>query len=495
MNPFPKTKWTAIRNRVKTRIDLFACALSGVLLALCFPPWNLAILAWIAPVPMLTQIRAGRSWRNVRYGMLTGAVSHTIGLYWLYHVTTPGLLVLLVYLSALFAAPVVAYGWVRDRWHAPAVFGLTWAAAEYARSLGAMSFEWNYLGHALYGAEPFGALAPLSMGVYALTFLAACGAAVIAGAARDAMEKRFRWKLRAAQAGVWAGACALATIPVMPQGTDPQGESKTVRVAMIQGNFSQEEKENTPSREAIDVYLDLSGEALRERPDLIVWPESAITVPINYSPEIVERIVEFTRLNDVEMLVGAVYGVYEGDAKWKFWNRAILFQPETPVDLEEYPIDLDAFQSYDKIHLIPYGEWIPLGGYWPFYHIETLIEEAGAGLFERGEEQTVFRLRNGAAFTMAICFESTRSGQLRRAMERGADFLVNITNDAWFFRSPGLSHHFQQMAYRAAENRCYAVRAANTGLTGIIGPDGEVREIIPDNRAGYCFGELTIGSD
>ncbi|MEW6239101.1 MAG: apolipoprotein N-acyltransferase [Candidatus Omnitrophota bacterium] len=491
-------RWNLSRN------DLAACLASGILLAAAYPPWNLSAAIFFALVPLWWRLRPGWRWDNAWLGFLTGFVFYALHLFWLRLVAPPGLALLVVFLSLIFGAQAAVAGFLSSYSFSIPACAALWALVEYLRSLGVLSFAWGYMGHALYLCDSLRPYA-YDFGVSGLSFFLAgvnfSLAAMIVYWTKRWTNRRLSFLSRECCLPphffftAFFG-CAMIGIVFSPSSTEQNSAalSSSLRIALIQGGVEQEEKESESGGDALERYLKLSADALSFKPDLIVWPESAIVFPLNYETDLLKQILDFIKQADVELFAGTVYAEYDEKEKWKYWNRAVLLSPDTNLDLAEYPVKMDKVPSYDKMHLVPYGEWIPLGEYWPFYHIETLIEEAGAGLFQRGENLTIFSTRQGAAFAAAICFESTLAGQMREARRKGADFFINITNDAWFERSAGLEQHFLQSAFRAAENRCYLARAANTGITGVIGPTGKVLKTLPTQEPGVCTFELPFAA-
>lgn len=466
------------------------CVLTGVLLAAGFPPWNFPWHFAFVLFPLLSMTKPQASRLNFWVGFLSGLAFHLPLLYWLFHATLPGMILLVIFISLLFSIPFIVYGLLPERWFRPLVFGVVWALLEYFRSLGSFSFAWGGMGHALYSIPSLIGMTTL-IGVPGLSGLIAALNAVCFDAAMNVYRRKIDWT-----AGLLE-CCSIAMVILLVFGFSRLNESTStdsinVKIALLQGNFSMEIKDQRDDREAIDVYLNLAEQAMQDKPDLIILPESSIGVPLNFSPELVDRFSHFVNQHNVEMLVGGVHGLYHGQGRWDFWNRAYLFSPGQSFDTSVDPVDMSGMQTYDKMHLVPYGEWVPGGEYFIFSWIETLIEEAGAGIFQRGKKQTIFQLRNGIRFAVGICFESTLANQMSQAKKNGAQFLVNITNDAWFKRSPGLEQHFLQSVFRAAENQCYVVRAANTGITAIINPNGSIQKRIPDNETGFCVDTITL---
>lgn len=485
--------WTKIKSILKpalTRSDAVGALVSGAFLVLVYPPFNCPPLLFVGLIPLVIYLHPGKTRANAEIGFLGGFVFHVGLLQWLHHVTTAGMLALAVYLGLFWAVACALIGACKRYPFWIPLAALIWAGVEYLRSLGPLSFAWGFLGHGVYPIEPLKQIT-YWIGVPGLSFL-------IVGINASLAEEISVWKkpngatipivaptpafLRRLIVSVFSIgliSCYLYGIQVVKSIDAPQPVSLEYKVALIQGAFEQERKESASEDEILDVYFDLSTRSLEKHPDLIVWPESAITMPLEYLAEGVDRIQRFCDDHKVEMLIGAVSGRCSSDDRWEFWNTAFLFSPGKVWNFEQDPIDLSSLPSYGKMHLVPFGEWIPLGEYWPFYYIETAIEEAGAGLFEPGKNTTIFITKNGVRFAVTICFESTLPDLWRQEKNGGADFIVNLTNDAWYRRSAGLAQHFSQCSFRAAENRIYAVRVANTGITGIISPTGKTIGSLP----------------
>ncbi len=514
MKPFPLKTWMNWMKPSLTRNDLLASLASGFLLVLSFPPWEFYPAIWIALVPLFWRIQDDHPRTNASMGLVTGVVFYGGTLYWLFHVTIPGTVLLIGIHAVLFSLLSYVTGKLRRSFYAIPVISLTWTGIEYLREVGPFSFAWNFLGHAVY---PWTEILQFTQwfGVPGLTFLIVGINLSLAEFIRFLLTRRkhpstIPEPTFSCTFPQWMRGCGNFAPTIFPLtfmlvfslhllgqwriSNDEFHKTSNIsyRVSLIQANFTQGEKEASPVEDSLRVLLQLSRDSLSEQPGLLIWPESSITSPINYWPTIIEKIQEFVDQNQVDLLVGSVYGEYGADQRWSFYNRAFLFRPGASFDVSQQPVDLSSMQYYDKIHLVPFGEWVPFGNHWPFTYIETLIEEAGAGIFERGRQITIFTTSNGIQFATAICFESTLARQLATARSKGAQFLVNITNDAWFKRSAGLKQHFVQSVFRAVENQCYVLRAANTGITGVVDPYGNITVTIPSHERGYCVYEMEL---
>jgi apolipoprotein N-acyltransferase len=192
---------------------------------------------------------------------------------------------------------------------------------------------------------------------------------------------------------------------------------------------------------------------------LIVWPEAATPFFFANDRDFRARLLLLARDVDRPLLFGSPSYTREGDQDIMY-NSAFLVGSEATV-----------LGRYDKIHLVPFGEYIPLRRVLVF--LDKLVE--GIGDFRSGETYTVMAVPQGR-FAVLICFEVIFPDLVRHFVRQGAQFLVNITNDAWFGYSPASYQHLSMVVFRAVENRLPIVRAANTGISAVIEPTGELVE-------------------
>jgi apolipoprotein N-acyltransferase len=231
--------------------------------------------------------------------------------------------------------------------------------------------------------------------------------------------------------------------------------SPGIRIAVLQGNIEQNMKWNELYRERImDVYGSLVSRAKKEfNPDIILWPESSVPGYV-LSSELLQRWMK--RLIDESRcyhLVGAV-----SYSEKKFYNCIMLFSPDAVMS-----------NSYAKMHLVPFGETVPLKSFLSKY-IKTLNE---LGDFSPGRNYSIFRLPY-APIVGNVCFESIFPYISRNLTKNGAQILVNVTNDGWYLKTSAPYQHFMFNIFRAVENRRMLVRSANTGISGLIDENGRV---------------------
>jgi apolipoprotein N-acyltransferase len=232
-------------------------------------------------------------------------------------------------------------------------------------------------------------------------------------------------------------------------------------VALLQGNIAQDLKWDDAAREAIfSNYRHLTIEAAADAEiDLIIWPEAA--TPFFFANDRVFQLRQLQLAQEAghPLLFGSPTYVQVGGQDIMY-NSAFLVGPDATV-----------LGRYDKIHLVPFGEYIPLRRL--LFFLDKLV--VGIGDFRSGEAYTVMAIPPGR-FAVLICFEAIFPDLVRHFVRHGAQFLVNITNDAWFGHSPASYQHISMVVLRAVENRLPIVRAANTGISAVIDATGRLSQ-------------------
>ncbi len=446
---------------------------SGVLLAGSFPKFGHPACAWVALAPLLVGIArtcdaapgAGRppaAARALRLGLLAGAVYFAGALYWLVDVmvlygglsagVATGVAALLVgYLAAYPAAFawVVARLWRAGGGRALAAAPAVWVATELARATLLTGFPWVLLGASQATVLPVAQLASVT-GVYGLSLLLAASGAALAWLVVGSGRSRIAAPLLvAALAGAVAGwgRARLARSALLESG-------EAIRVAVVQGNVAQEVKWNAAWEPAIlDRYLRLTDDAIRAGARLIVWPESS--VPFYFADDAAgaARIRARARAGAVHLIVGS-----DERADARSYNSAFLVRPDGQTG-----------GVYRKMRLVPFGEYVPLGR--ALFFVSPLVDAVSD--FSPGDRPALLFV-GPHAVSVAICYEVVYPDLVRRFVSRGSELLATITNDAWFGRSSAAYQHFEQASLRAIEQGRYLVRAANTGISGLVDPYGRV---------------------
>lgn len=436
---------------------------------LSFPKFGHGAVAWVALIPLMVALRGLAFPQALLAGILAGFVQYTGVLYWITYVVVhygklplalgvPVMMMLALYLAlytGLFAGGVVFF---RSR-GIPAIVAapLLWTVLEYGKSVLLTGFPWENLAHSQHRFLPLIQVADIT-GTYGLSFLI-----VLVNAALCAFIGLESGGRRRALAG--AAAAGLAVMVTVGYGLWRMADIEerfapipSVTAALAQGNIDQSIKwDPSFQKETLRIYRDLSLQAAKDKPQIIVWPETATPFMFQNRDELHDAVVDVAMDTGAWLLFGTPsYTRHEGELRFR--NSAVVLSPDGSIA-----------GKYDKVHLVPYGEYVPLRPLFPF--IEKLA--VGVGDFLPGSGFVPVPLAGGQAGVL-ICYEGIFP-EIGRAYGRsGATLLVTITNDAWFGTTSAPFQHLSLTAFRAVENRLYLVRAANTGVSAIIDPTGRV---------------------
>ena len=492
--------------KIVTAWPWLAAILSGLLCTLCFPPFDQSWLCWFALTPLIVAVWfSGRNsklrWlRNLLLGYVAGVVFFTATFSWLgslgvlyQNFWLRGLsLLLAVYLGVYFALWSWFVGLIRLRHGyggqvAPHNFlaswrnlllaflaASAWTAHEWVRGWLFGGFGWNGLGVSLHNTWPLIQIAEFT-GVTGLSF-------VVVFANIIAVTTPVRLYLEAKTRQVrphfdltltLAGLVGLLAFGLYSAQNRPYTEP--LRVAAVQADVPQQEKFDPEfSAQIFERFQRLSEIALHSNPPpaLLIWPESSMPDPVrDPATESNDFVTELSASSKTDLLLGTL-DVENG----KDYNAAVLISGAT-----------QEMQVYWKGHLVPFGEYVPLRHSFPLF--AAVAKEWVPGDFSAGKRYTLFRLTNGdAQIAPLICFEDTIGDLTRQFVIRGANLLVNITNDAWFLDSAGSQQHLTNAIFRCVETRRPMVRAANTGVTCLVNQLGRVTQVLRD-EAGSTFTE------
>jgi len=442
---------------------MFLAILSGILLILIFPNANLEFLAWFALVPLFLSIRNKGLKSAFGLGLLTGLISFLGIVYWI-KILSPliALLVLAFYLALYiaffcFLLTVINRKLKSDIWYlisAP----ILWVSVEYLRSSFPSGFPWALLGHSQYLNTPLIQISEFT-GVYGVSFLIVLVNVTIAHLITDHRSPItvLRKILPVVIVVVIVGVCfvygklILRNAHLIPRNSE-------LKVGIVQGNVDLEEKWRGFHEKVLDIHIRLTEEVAKEEPELIVWSETATASCLKHDGEDLIRLSNLAKRLKTHLLIGSLDLAPEDN----YYNSAFLISPQGNITYQ-----------YNKIHLVPFGEVIPLRRQIPF--LARLVERMGGGGFSPGEKLTIFNL-NGERFGVLICYEGVFDNLVRKFVKNGADFIINITNDAWYERTSAPYQHFSSSIFRAIENRVPVVRAANTGVSGFIDSQGRIKK-------------------
>ena len=474
-----------------TRRSLALAVLSGLLLAASFPGPGYSFLAWFALVPFLFALRG----QTVRTGLLLsflfglvffcGTVSWVFNSIHVYgHVTLlPASFITLLFcvVLALFIAPFGAVI-VHVRATRPGIVFLAapavWVTLELARTHLFSGFPWALAGYSPYRTLPVIQVADLA-GVYGISFVIVLVNTALAELISG--RKRFAPLLTA----------ALVLIAVLGYGyhrLNAETGSGSITVTVVQGNIEQDKKwDPAYQSEVIATYKRLTLKAIEQKPDLVIWPETATPFYLEGAddpyPALTNDLRRFVRSGGIPLLTGSP--TYENkDRRRLLRNSAFL-------------LDRDGMTKnvYHKIHLVPFGEYVPLKKSLLFF-VEKMVQ-AGDD-FQTGTGHTVMKVRlpagDAVAIGTVICYEIIFPDLVRRFVNEGATVITTITNDAWFGRTGAPYQHFSMAVLRAVENRVPVARAANTGISGFIDAKGRILETSGIFTEAYLTRTLVPGS-
>jgi apolipoprotein N-acyltransferase len=333
---------------------------------------------------------------------------------------------------------------------------LVWTAMEFGRAYLFSGFPWVPLGNSQVTVLPVAQLASVT-GVFGVSALVAAVSAAVAGViVARAYRSAALVLLLVAGVGVW-GYRRVQTNTLT-------GTGRPLRVGLVQGNVDQGQKWNASVSDAVlQQYLAMTRRAADQGAGLVIWPESS--TPFRFEDDVTgaDAIRALAKTSRVPILFGS------DQIEWKMNGREVV--PGRAFNSAFLVLQNGATGGvYRKMHLVPWGEYVPLKDV--LFFVGPLVEAIGTG-FAPGTEPVLLPV-NGHALSVSICYEVIYPDLVRRFVQQGSELLTTITNDAWFGRTSAPYQHFEQASMRAIEEGRYLVRSANTGVSGIVDPYGRV---------------------
>ena len=440
---------------------------------------------------MLASFREPSSFRALLFGAVAGLVFFVGTVHWIAGVLLnygglPWLgaeilfLLLALYLSSFYAL----FSWTFARlslvapslcfWLAPAL----WVGTEYLRAQILTGFPWCLLGYGLVDAFNISQIATWT-GVYGLSFAAISVSAFVA----EILLRPSRFAVMRLS-GVASLILGLA-LGFRWMGKEPVEPTHQVRI--VQTNIDLDQKLDAVTKSSLlDELAKLSvpsepgqGNTRSDSVHLILWPETPATFYFNHDPDFRRRMQN----------IATAAGAY-------FFFGFVDFRPRASGDVSKDPYnsvamlspDGRAISQYDKVHLVPFGEYIPYQTL--FFFVDKISTEAGN--FKPGNRVVVTPLDNQRSAGTFVCYEAVVPDLVRQFARDGSQLLVNVTNDAWFGESAAPSQHLAMARMRAIENHRYLLRAANNGISAIIDPDGRVVKAVPRNQRTFLEGHFSF---
>ena len=461
-------------------------ALSGVLLGLCYPPADLGDFVWIALVPLVWAIwfspsAPRREWlRLAGLGSLCGLIFFAISAFWLTTLTWPGYILLVLYFSVYFAGWAIFAGflvrknpdpsepspWLRSlhNLRVCALGAAGWTSMEWLRGIIFPAFGWNGLGIAQHANIALIQIADIT-GVGGISFLIAMANLMLA-----ATLKRLWLELgRGARRPHYDFALTIALVALawtygIRHLFDKAPASVELSFAAIQASIPQDVRNNPEfEMDVLETYKNQTLAAIAMRPDLILWPESSTPSPLLGHQYTWDLVRDLAAQHSGDLLLGTVHWGKEGD----FNSIALLTKQGTEAQL------------HHKIHLVPFGEYVPLREEFPL--LARIVGDLVPDDFDPGKNFTLLELQSRPLkLGPLVCFEDTLGDLARHFARLGAQAFVVVTNDGWFLESVGSLQHLRNALFRCVENNIPMIRAANAGVTCSIDRHGVVREILSD---------------
>ncbi|MBN1294406.1 MAG: apolipoprotein N-acyltransferase [Candidatus Latescibacteria bacterium] len=422
---------------------------SALFLCGAYPPYYLGYFAFVGLVPLFNILRNCSLKRVLFWTWVNGLLFLGFSLFWIRHITWIGMILAVPVLAFFYALPFVICKIIYDVSPRFGFIILPFAVAgvEWIRSFDALAFPWMILGNSQAGYPFFIQFADITSAYGVSSWVVLVNISVYLLIRKKTIR---RWLLLSA----FIILPTLYSLTVIHTGR--KNNEKSLTVALIQGNVMPEDKWSDGSEYwNINLYRTMSIESMKNKPDLIVWPETATPVYLLESPgyrNMVQSLVD-------SLGVPVVTGTPSMDLDTgQTWNSAAYFIPD------------DSPQAYRKIHLVPFGEAFPLDNLFPALRNIDL----GQANWDEGTERVIFTSIYLPNFCTLICFESIFPDLVRSFVKKGVEFIVIVTNDVWFGPRISPEQHAMISVLRAIEFHKPVVRCANTGISMIIDPFGRI---------------------
>lgn len=461
---------------------------SGLLLTACFPRLGLAFAAWGALIPLLYLAARNQPPASFTLGWLAGFSNGLSLLYWITYVVNRygnlplpvslGICFLLVAYLAIFPGLFCAgLSWLRNRgqpWLVAAPF--FWVTLELGKSRLLTGFPWELLGYSQYSWLPVIQMADIT-GVFGISFVLVLSNVLLFTLIFPVnRERRVLTRLYPSLLLVFLvstvvgyGSWRLAEL---------EGHhGPSFKVALVQGNIAQDTKWDPAFQQAtLEKYERLTKEVAKQQPQLVIWPETATPFYFGADRKNTEALLRQVRELQIPLLFGSP-AYRRTDERLRLYNRAYLLDGSGML-----------IGYYDKIHLVPFGEYVP----WKrlLFFVDKLVQATGD--FASGKKAVVMDLLP-AKIGVLICYEAIFSELSRDLVDAGANLLVSITNDAWFGRSSAPYQHLSMAVLRSVENHVPMARCANTGISALIDSAGRILQTTRLFESATMLGSIQLG--
>jgi len=472
-----------------------ALSLAGTaILSYSYSIQGATILPWLAIVPLLIVLCRSNLIISFLTAILFGGLFIHGVFHWVLNARGYGIFhhaILLTIYGSIYAFLLFIFIYVVNKssyrtslWALP----FAWVTVEYIRAhLFFLALPMGLLGHTQYLSQSVVQIANIG-GVYMISFLIVLVNAAIAGIILHCIEnKRKGHTIYTTYYLIWSGLkypLSIAAITTLTLTVvyglwlgSKKIEGDTIKVALIQGNIEQSKKWNPKHADMImKTYEDLTLQAASKNSDIIIWPETAIPGDIMQNSNTLSAVKSLAQKTGSHFVIGSAQGVKferENSINLKYKNSAYAFSPQSRELFD---------QRYDKIRLFPFGEYLPYADILPWHHLKV----KSANEYISGKEYTIFR-HPEFNFCTTICWENLFPDLCRKFVQKGAQVIINITNEARFGQSSAPHQLMSISVFRAVENGVYVVRCANTGISCIIDPRGKIVKKIMDDAGNDIF--------
>lgn len=489
----------------KATVELLLLVLSSLLFSLAFPSvvstWGLAPIAFISIIPVFIVIHTS-SWKFILpYGAFYGFITYGLFNYWLstFHPLAIIIVPTIYATYFVFLFPILKladkffprYGYL--------VQALCWIGYEYLRTKGFLGYSYGIIGYSMSTILPFIQISSVT-GVWGVSFLVILPSAFLGNALRNGLagfSDFFRnHKL---DSYIYGGLILLNLLFGFLVMTD-YSDSPQWKVALVQHNSNTWAGGQAAFERNFRILRNLSLAAVKENPDIVIWSETAFVPGVDWHTRyrtgngeryaLVKDLKEFLATQDIPYLLGNDDGqkkdpnlppvLSDGTYNRVDYNAVLLYEDGQLKD------------TYRKVHLVPFTENFPYKESLP--GIYKILVNNDYHFWERGTEYTVFEA-GGVKFSTPICFEDVFGYLSRKFVNNGAEVIVNLTNDSWSGSLSSQMQHMGMAVFRAIENRRSLVRSANSGMTGIIDPDGRIISLLEPFTADYLIGDVPVNTE
>lgn len=473
--------------------EVLLLSLGALLFALSFPSfldrWGLFPLAYISIIPVFIVVHRVGYIKAVLYGAFFGYLSYSLFNFWLATFDPMAFIVVpLIYASyfmVLFPVLKLADSLFPKKGFILQV--LLWISYEYLRTKGFLGYSYGVIGYSQYNFLSLIGIADIT-GVAGVSLIVIIPSVLIGNALKNGIQHfKENWRDWIRPSVVWIGLFILFNVYGMMTKVD-YSESPTWRPALIQHNINSWRSGIEVFEEALDKLLELSNEALKEKPDALIWSETAFVPSIEYYKrtrsdrrrvELVQKLFDFMDSTDVPLFLG---------------NNDLFFYGNKRVNYNsvfQY-VDGELQGKYYKTHLVPFTEHFPYENIFPRLYKKIL--DLKVNFYGQGDQYTLFE-QDGYKLAPLICFEDTFGYLSREFVRKGGDILMNLSNDSWSTEYASNIQHMGIAVFRTVENRRTLIRSTTGGYTTVIDPNGKrIAELEPFTE-GFLVKDVPVYTD